>query len=146
MERLIERSGLGWTTLRTTQFHDLVLMLLAAAARSPVMPIPAGVKVQPVDVREVADRLAELAGGEPRGRVPDLGGPRVETFRDLARAYLRATGKRRLLLPVCCRGVRSPAIAAAATSHPTTPTASGFEEFLAEHSGRSEYEGQGERG
>ncbi|MFF8804232.1 SDR family oxidoreductase [Streptomyces omiyaensis] len=101
VERLVEESGIGWTVLRATQFHDLVLKVLAAAARVPlVMPVPAGVPDQPVDVGEVADRLAELAEGEPAGRVPDLGGPEVVPFADLARAYLAATGRRRRVLPV----------------------------------------------
>ncbi|MGH3903414.1 MAG: hypothetical protein ACRDTE_04370 [Pseudonocardiaceae bacterium] len=56
--------------------------------------------MQPIDAREVAARLVELAAGSPAGRAPDLGGPQVSTFRDLALAYLRATGKRRLLLPL----------------------------------------------
>ncbi|MFF4699059.1 SDR family oxidoreductase [Streptomyces chattanoogensis] len=104
VERLIEDSGLGWTVLRTTQFHDLVLQLVKAGARSPVLPVPAGVRVQPVEVREVADRLAELAAGAPAGRVTDLGGPQVLTARDLARATLEAGGRRRLLMPLWLPG------------------------------------------
>lgn len=93
-ERLIESSGLPYTILRATQFHDLVRTLLAWAAKAPVMLVP-GIRVQPVDVGDVAARLAELAAGEPGGRVPDLGGPAVRDFRELAAAYLRATGRRR---------------------------------------------------
>lgn len=104
VERLIEDSGLGWTVLRTTQFHDLVLRLIKAGARSPVLPVPSGVRVQPVEVREVAARLAELASGPPAGRVPDLGGPEVLTARDLVRATLEAGGRRRLVVPVWLPG------------------------------------------
>ncbi len=104
VERMIEESGLGWTVLRTTQFHDLVRGLLRTSAKLPVLLVPAGVSVQPVDAAEVADRLAELAAGPPAGRVPDLGGPEVRTLPDLARAYLRATGRRRPVLPVPLAG------------------------------------------
>lgn len=97
-ERLIASSGLPWTTLRTTQFHDLVLLFLMLLARPPVMVVPRGFQVQPVDVRDVADRMATLALAEPAGRVPDLGGPRVESMTELARSYLRARGLRRPLL------------------------------------------------
>ncbi|WP_330295327.1 SDR family oxidoreductase [Streptomyces sp. NBC_00503] len=100
VERMLEASGLGLTILRTTQFHDLVAQALAAAAKLPVMPLPAGVSGQPIAVEEVADRLAALASGPPAGRVPDMGGPEVLTFEEAARAYLAATGKRRPLLPV----------------------------------------------
>lgn len=95
VEKLIEESGLGWTILRTTQFHDLVVQLLAALTKLPVLLVPAGVGDQPIEVAEVAGRLAELAVGGPAGRVDDMGGPEVRTFPSLAGAYLRATGKRR---------------------------------------------------
>ncbi|MCP3817004.1 NAD(P)H-binding protein [Streptomyces sp. A3M-1-3] len=104
VERMIEESGLGWTVLRTTQFHDLVLGLLRTSAKLPVMLVPAGVSVQPIDTAEVADRLAELAAGPPAGRVPDLGGPEIRPLPDLARAYLHATGRSRPVLPVRLAG------------------------------------------
>ncbi len=87
------------TILRATQFHDLVRTLLAGAAKLPVMPVPA-IRVQPVDVRDVAARLVELATGEPRGRAPDFGGPAPVAMAGLAAEYLAATGRRRRLLRV----------------------------------------------
>ncbi|MDN3295777.1 NAD(P)H-binding protein [Streptomyces ficellus] len=131
VERLIEESGLGWTILRTTQFHDLVLKLLEAVAKLPVMPLPAGVSDQPIEVTEVAARLAGLAAGAPAGRVADMGGPEVRTFPELARAYLRASGRRRPVVSVplagkAYRGMR-------AGGHLTPANAVGkvtFEEFL----------------
>ncbi|MEU1517835.1 SDR family oxidoreductase [Streptomyces sp. NPDC005811] len=98
VERLVADSGLGWTVLRATQFHDLVLQVLEALAKVPVLVLPAGVSDQPVEVAEVADRLAELAAGAPAGRVEDMAGPEVRTFESLARAYLKASGKRRRVL------------------------------------------------
>ncbi|EST21316.1 SDR family oxidoreductase [Streptomyces roseochromogenus] len=100
VERRIEASGLGWTVLRTTQFHDLLVTILGGLAKPPVMLVPAGVPDQPVEVREVADRLAELALAAPAGRVPDMGGPEVRTLDSLARAYLHATGRRRAVAQV----------------------------------------------
>ena len=93
-EEVFAGSGLPHTILRATQFHDLVRTVLAWAARAPVLLVPA-MPDQPVDAGEVADRLVALAAGEPRGRVPDLGGPEVRDFRELAATYLRATGRRR---------------------------------------------------
>ncbi|WP_369388045.1 SDR family oxidoreductase [Streptomyces sp. CG1] len=100
VERRIEASGLGWTVLRTTQFHDLLVTILGGLAKPPVMLVPAGVPDQPVEVREVADRLAELALTAPAGRVADMGGPEVRTLDSLARAYLHATGRRRAVAQV----------------------------------------------
>ena len=96
VERALAASGLGWTVLRTTQFHDLVASLCAAAARLPVPEVD----VQPIEVREAASRLVLLAQGEPRGRVADMGGPAVESFSDLMGAYLRSRGLERRTVPV----------------------------------------------
>ena len=66
-ERLIQASGLGWTILRATQFHQLVLLVAQGLARLPVVPVPAATSFQPIDADEVADRLAELSQGRPNG-------------------------------------------------------------------------------
>lgn len=131
VEGLVERSGLGWTVLRTTQFHDLVLRLLEGCARLPVLPVPAGVLDQPVEVREVAARLAELALAGPAGRVPDVGGPEVRAFEDLAEAYLRAAGRRRRVVPVRLAGRTYRALRAGGHLTPGRAVGTGtFEEYL----------------
>jgi len=61
-------SGLPWTILRATQFYDYVLAGLRRLARLPVVPVPAGFLVQPIDPGEVAARLVELAPAHPTGR------------------------------------------------------------------------------
>jgi uncharacterized protein YbjT (DUF2867 family) len=131
-EREIVESGLPWTILRTTQFHELVAQLLGLAARLPVMALPAGFRFQPIDTGDVADRLAGLALGAPAGRVTDMGGPQVLDVRQLASTYLMLTCKRRRLLSVPLPG----AIARAyREGHHLAPEhAAGtrtFEEFLA---------------
>jgi uncharacterized protein YbjT (DUF2867 family) len=99
-ERAIEESGLLWSLLRTTQFHDLILMACRTLARLPVMPVPARTSFQPLDASEVAARLVEIALGAPAGRVPVMGGPEMRTAEDLAHAYLRASGRHRRVFPV----------------------------------------------
>lgn len=99
-EQVVADSGLPWTILRATQFHELIATMWQVQRFLPVTLTPAGVRVQPIAAAEVAARLAELAGGEPAGRVPDLGGPEVRDAADLARAYLRSVGRRRPVLPL----------------------------------------------
>ncbi|MBA8827419.1 uncharacterized protein YbjT (DUF2867 family) [Saccharopolyspora lacisalsi] len=99
VEQLLENSDLGVTILRATQFHDLVLGVMRGLSRLPLVPVPSGVDDQPVEVTEVAERLARLALGDPAGRVPDLGGPLVHTFAELLVLYQRASGVRRRALP-----------------------------------------------
>lgn len=132
VERMFEDSGVGATIQRSTQFHDLVLSVVSGAAKLPVLPVPAGVSVQPVDSGDVADRLAALALGAPAGRVPDLGGPEVREFTDLAGAYLRATGRRRRVVPVRLAGKAYAAYRSGGHLSPEHAVGTvTFEEFLA---------------
>jgi len=94
IEKMVQESGLGWTVLRATQFHDLLVQAFQVLAKVPVMLLPARVSDQPVAVGEVAERLAELAVGAPAERVDDMGGPEVRTAESLARAFLKASGRR----------------------------------------------------
>jgi uncharacterized protein YbjT (DUF2867 family) len=133
-EKVVEDCGLPWTTLRATQFHDLMLMVAQALAKLPVAPIPAGFQVQPVDADEVAARLVELTFGEPAGRVPDMGGPRVYGAADLFRGYLRASKRwRRPIMPVPLPGKAARAFRAGANLAPEQAVGHRtWEEFLTE--------------
>jgi uncharacterized protein YbjT (DUF2867 family) len=117
-ERLLASSGLPWTVQRATQFHDLVARLFDLQRRSPVIVVPAGVRVQPVDVRDVATRIARLAAGAPAGRVPDIGGPEVHELRELAEHYKRVLDRRRPVVPVALPGAAMRAYRAGANLAP----------------------------
>ena len=97
-EAIVAQSGVPYTILRATQFHELIREWFAATARMPLLLVPA-LSIQPIDVSEVAVRLADLAMAEPAGRVNDLGGAEILKFKDLARTYLKATGRRRPIVP-----------------------------------------------
>jgi uncharacterized protein YbjT (DUF2867 family) len=132
-EQVVADSGLPWTTLRATQFHDLSLTVAQQMAKLPVIPVPAGVRFQPVDTDEVAARLVELALGAPAGLVPDMAGPRVASMADLLRGYLRARGKHRLLVPLWLPGGAARAVRAGANLAPGRAVGHRtWEEFLAE--------------
>jgi uncharacterized protein YbjT (DUF2867 family) len=99
-ERVVSRSGIPWTTLRATQFQQTFMAVVRGMARLPIIPVPSGFQFQPIDAREVAARLVELALGQPAGLVPEVGGPDVLGMGELIRVYLRATHRHRLLLSV----------------------------------------------
>jgi uncharacterized protein YbjT (DUF2867 family) len=133
-ERAVERSGLPWTTLRATQFFDAVALIAQAMAKLPLIPVPTGIRFQPVDTGDVADRLIELAFGPPAGLVPDFGGPTAYPMADLVGSYLQAVGRHRPLLPVrlpgkIARAVRDGANLPAANATLGHRT---WEEFLAD--------------
>jgi uncharacterized protein YbjT (DUF2867 family) len=132
-EEIIAGSGLPWTTLRATQFHDLAFATAEQMAKLPVIPVPSGVRFQPVDTGEVATRLVELSLGEPAGLVPDIAGPRIYEMKDLIRGYLTARGKRRLLMPARLPGQAARAMRDGANLAPDRAVGQRtWEDFLAE--------------
>jgi uncharacterized protein YbjT (DUF2867 family) len=108
VERIVENSGLPWTILRVTQFYDYCFENSRKLARFPLAaPVPKGFRVQPVDSREVAARLVELALGAPVGRAPDMSGPEVSSWEDLFRSYLAATHQRKWVVPMPVPGSKA---------------------------------------
>jgi len=132
-ERIVADSGLPFTTLRATQFHDLILTVAQQMAKLPVIPVPAGFRFQPIDAGEVAARLTELALGEPAGLVPDMGGPRAYPLADLLRGYLRARHRHRPIVPLRQPGEAARALRAGANLAPDQAVGHRtWEDFLAE--------------
>ena len=132
-ERVVTDSGLPWTTLRATQFYESLPIVARQMAKMPVIPVPAGVRFQPVDADEVAARLVELALGIPAGLVPDVAGPRIYEMADLLRRYLQARGKHRAMVPVRLPGAAARAIRAGANLAPDRAVGHRtWEEFVAE--------------
>lgn len=131
-ERIIAESGLPHTIQRATQFHNLVVTIAAALAKSPILPVPAGIRVQPIDVGEVADRLVAHAQAGPAGPAEDIGGPQVREFPDLAAAYLKSVGQHRRMLPIRLPGKAFRAFRAGGNLTPEHAVGRvTFEEFLA---------------
>lgn len=132
-ELVVSGSGLPWTMLRAAQFHDLILTVAAAMAKLPVIPVPKGFRVQPIDTGEVAERLAELALDSPAGLVPDVAGPRIYEAAELIREYLAARRLNRRIVPVPLPGQAAGACRAGAIIDPDRAVGRRtWEDFLAE--------------
>lgn len=81
---------------------DFINRFAAMARLAPALPLVdgGGTKFQPVYVGDVADAvMAALSDDEASGRLYELGGPRVMTFREVLEFIMAETGRRRLLLP-----------------------------------------------
>jgi uncharacterized protein YbjT (DUF2867 family) len=134
VERQIEASPIPSTIQRATQFHDLVARIFGMQRRLPVLVAP-DFRVQPIDVRDVAARLADLAAAPPLGRAEDLGGPAVREFRELADAWRSARDSRQRIVPLRVPGKIFAGYRSGA--HLTPEHADGrisFEEYLATRS------------
>jgi uncharacterized protein YbjT (DUF2867 family) len=132
-ELIVERSGLPWTNLRATQFHDgFILVMVRALGKLPVAPLPAQTRFQPVDTDEVADALVELALGPPVGQAPDFAGPKIYDAEYLLRSYLEATGRHRPVIRIRFPGAAAAAIRAGANLAPDRAVGKrSWEDFLA---------------
>ena len=111
-EQVIERSGLPYTILRTTQWHTLAARFCRQLGSLPLVAVPKGVRLQLLDAGEVAQRMAGLVQGPPSRRVPQMGGPEALSFADIARRYFRAVGKRRVVFELPLPGKAARAFAA----------------------------------
>ncbi len=90
-ERVIESSGVPFTILRATQFHEFIQRFLDLQRRLPVI-LSLNVPDQPIAATEVAHRLVELVAAGPSGRVVDIGGPEQLALRTAIDHWQRAAG------------------------------------------------------
>lgn len=95
-EQVLAGSGAQWSVLRATQFHDFIDFLLSRGwfFRTP------NLRVQPVDVGDVADALVGVAAGEPSGLLADFAGPEVLPIRQLVDTRREVTGQSTRLVPL----------------------------------------------
>jgi uncharacterized protein YbjT (DUF2867 family) len=97
-EQLVAASGIPFTLLRATQFHELGEGVLREKERHWLSVIyPFDFKVQLVAAQEVAERAAELLAGAPTGGVVELGGPEVLTVREAVDTWRDLRGPLRVL-------------------------------------------------
>jgi len=82
---------------------DFFNRFAAMSLLSPVLPLIGGgeTRFQPVYVGDVADAImAALDRADVQGRIYELGGPSVLTFRQLLEKMMAETGRHRLLAPI----------------------------------------------
>ncbi len=101
----IEHAGIPWSILRATQFHSLFGRLLQFEITWPLpIVLPTDSLSQLVADSEVANRLADLLAAGPGGHLPDIGGPEVLNWGDIARIWLRLRGIDRVLMHLTLPG------------------------------------------
>jgi uncharacterized protein YbjT (DUF2867 family) len=87
------------TVLRATQFHEFAGQNLDRLRLGRFAFVPT-MRSQPIAAAEVAAALADIAEKPAAGRLPDIGGPRIEWMPDLARATARHRGQRVTVVPL----------------------------------------------
>ncbi|OBB35054.1 NAD(P)H-binding protein [Mycobacterium sp. 852002-51961_SCH5331710] len=90
-ETIIRDSGLPYSIVRATQFHEFAEAITDSLNVDGEVRAPDAL-IQPIAAQEVAAEVAEVAVGKPRNGHIDVGGPDKIPFADLARAVLAKRG------------------------------------------------------
>lgn len=105
-EQAVQEEFASATVLRPSVMFgpgDAMLCGIAGvAAATPVLPLfgSGATRLQPVFVDDVAQAVAQaIALPQARGRIYELGGPEVLTYRAIVERVLDWTGRKRLLMP-----------------------------------------------
>jgi uncharacterized protein YbjT (DUF2867 family) len=97
-ESIVSAGALPWTIVPATQFHDFPATVTSWTERDGVAMIPP-LLMRPIAPADVADVLAEVVVGDPRGRYVDVAGPETQDLVDMARRTNEARGRAVRLVP-----------------------------------------------
>ena len=90
-EKIVRESGIPFSILHATQFFEFIGSIAQPDADGKVRLSPA--LFQPVAAADVASELASIATSTPLNGTVELAGPDALPLDEIARRYLRATGK-----------------------------------------------------
>jgi uncharacterized protein YbjT (DUF2867 family) len=90
-EKTIVDSGLPYSIVRATQFHEFAEAITASLDLGDEVRVPDAL-IQPIAADEVAAELARVAVGAPVNGIVNIGGPNKISFTELARTVLAARG------------------------------------------------------
>ncbi|MEO7270146.1 MAG: SDR family oxidoreductase [Knoellia sp.] len=96
-ERALEEAGIPATVLRATQFHSLAAFFATAGRVGPLTFSIGSMRIQPVDIDWVAQRLTDYAtGSAPSGyrRATDIAGPTAYTADEMAAILAAHDGRK----------------------------------------------------
>jgi uncharacterized protein YbjT (DUF2867 family) len=96
-ERLIEKSGIPYTIIRSTQFMELLPNIATSAAEGSTVRVSPGL-FQPIAADDVAAAVADVALAAPRNGIVEIAGPERAPFDEIVARYLKAIGDPRTVV------------------------------------------------
>jgi uncharacterized protein YbjT (DUF2867 family) len=137
-EQSIERSGIPYTILRASQFHELLdERFTPPLFKLPFVAfVPTDFKFQLVDSGEVATRMAELLITGPGGHAPDMGGPSILTWGEIARTWALAHGIHKRIVHLPIPGATARAFREGKNTTPNTSGKINWEQYLSQKYGK----------
>lgn len=100
VETLIKESGMPYTIVRATQFHNLIERLFLLFAKLPVIMLPKKMKFQTIAVEEVAAVFLEICKGEAQGSLADIAGPEVLTVKEMYDIWLKTAPMKKKFISI----------------------------------------------
>ncbi len=91
-EKLIEESEIPYSIVRSTQFAEFTDRITASMTIGDEVRVPDAL-IQPIAVDELAAEVADVARGEPLGRIENIGGHEKISFEQMARESLARQGE-----------------------------------------------------
>lgn len=91
VENFIKESGIPYTIIRATQFHDLVLQRIIkpiAGVNGKKLLIPQNLRFQSIDKKDVAQKVYEVTGQNPENEIICIGGPEILSLEKMIDIYL----------------------------------------------------------
>jgi uncharacterized protein YbjT (DUF2867 family) len=90
-EKLIEKSSIPYTIIRSTQFMEFLRGIADSSAKGSTVRLSPGL-FQPIAADDVAGFVAEVALEAPRNGRVEIAGPERAPFNEIVGRYLKAVG------------------------------------------------------
>jgi uncharacterized protein YbjT (DUF2867 family) len=90
-EKLIEKSRIPYTIIRSTQFMEFLRAIADSSVAGGVVRLSPGL-FQPIAADDVATIVADVALEAPRSGIVEIAGPERAPFNEIVARYLKALG------------------------------------------------------
>ena len=135
-EASIRESQVPYTILRATQFHDFVEFGLSKLLSLPIGFVPKKLRLQPIDLDAVVQKLYQIAEAGSQNTILNLGGPEVYELGTLAKIWMQYRRMSKPIIPIPILGSLMHSIAQGNATCPEKAIGSKtWEDYLAERYG-----------
>src|SRR4029453_14434272 len=90
-EKMIEKSGIPYTIVRSTQFMEFLAGIATSGTDGKIVRLSPGL-FQPIAADDVAATVADVALAAPRNGIVEIAGPERAPFNEIVARYLKAVG------------------------------------------------------
>lgn len=97
-EDAVVASGIPYTIIRATQFHEHTGTIIAVQSEGRNVHVST-VDYQPIALEDVVDYIVRFALEQPKNRIVEIAGPDRGLMNDFVESYLRKTGEDKIVVP-----------------------------------------------